>query len=308
VCLTNHALDQFLVEILKVTKNLTRIGGQSKCDELADYNLRKKKNFSRNSSSLFHELCDAMTMQRDKMKILQAKVEAIKSHDSIVSMESLESVIDPGTLAQLRGKYLKWLSGANVGADNYHNKKMDFNKVISIVTLKRNIEDMTNNEIHELQKAYEAYKIDQYQYQFFEEQIKMTHDFKFNAVVNLENFLQIRESLGENGDLLVLERKNPWKLNMVQRWQLYTHWVIQLKDTWQAEIHHYENKLFGLRERLEELRFHDDLHVLQNSEVVGLTTNGAARLHKLLKLLKCQIGKNIIEFGSVLGYIDFCFI
>ncbi|XP_059483772.1 NFX1-type zinc finger-containing protein 1-like [Neocloeon triangulifer] len=45
VCMTNHALDQFLVGVLKFTKNILRYGGQSKCRELDAYNFQKLEGF-----------------------------------------------------------------------------------------------------------------------------------------------------------------------------------------------------------------------------------------------------------------------
>lgn len=43
ICYTNHALDQFLEGILKFTKNIVRIGSQSKCEALEPYSLKKLK-------------------------------------------------------------------------------------------------------------------------------------------------------------------------------------------------------------------------------------------------------------------------
>ncbi len=43
VCYTNHALDQFLEGILKFTRRIVRIGGQSKCPVLEPYSLMARK-------------------------------------------------------------------------------------------------------------------------------------------------------------------------------------------------------------------------------------------------------------------------
>jgi helicase required for RNAi-mediated heterochromatin assembly 1 len=47
VCLTNHALDQFLVGMLKFTQSIVRIGGQSKEERLDQFNL-KNQHYRRN--------------------------------------------------------------------------------------------------------------------------------------------------------------------------------------------------------------------------------------------------------------------
>ena len=43
ICYTNHALDQFLEGILKITEKIVRIGGQSKCTALNEYSLKDWK-------------------------------------------------------------------------------------------------------------------------------------------------------------------------------------------------------------------------------------------------------------------------
>lgn len=43
ICYTNHALDQFLEGIMKYTDSIVRIGGQSKCEAMEQFALRKWK-------------------------------------------------------------------------------------------------------------------------------------------------------------------------------------------------------------------------------------------------------------------------
>ncbi|KRX01010.1 P-loop containing nucleoside triphosphate hydrolase [Pseudocohnilembus persalinus] len=48
-CQTNHALDQFLRQVLKITQKLVRVGGQSKDPQMEQYNLiEQRKQFSAN--------------------------------------------------------------------------------------------------------------------------------------------------------------------------------------------------------------------------------------------------------------------
>lgn len=46
ICFTNHALDQFLEGLLEVTKNIIRVGGQSKNENLNAYNIRNRRHIS----------------------------------------------------------------------------------------------------------------------------------------------------------------------------------------------------------------------------------------------------------------------
>lgn len=43
ICYTNHALDQFLEGIMHFTKDIVRVGGQSKCEAVQQFALREWK-------------------------------------------------------------------------------------------------------------------------------------------------------------------------------------------------------------------------------------------------------------------------
>lgn len=80
VCYTNHALDQFLQALIKVTDSIVRIGGRSRNEALEKFNLneiRKKTKLSQSEYRLFAE-------QRDDLKssIFQLQ-KAQKDLDSI---------------------------------------------------------------------------------------------------------------------------------------------------------------------------------------------------------------------------------
>ncbi|XP_044731423.1 NFX1-type zinc finger-containing protein 1-like isoform X2 [Chrysoperla carnea] len=70
VCKTNHALDQFLEGILKITHRLARVGGQSKNDKLNEFNIKElRKNFKRNRNR-----SDSLKSITDQIKILHSKL------------------------------------------------------------------------------------------------------------------------------------------------------------------------------------------------------------------------------------------
>lgn len=70
VCFTNHALDQFLEEILKTEKNVVRIGGQCKSDALKSRNLQQLTQERRNARQLaaaHHQRRLAAKQERDEV-------------------------------------------------------------------------------------------------------------------------------------------------------------------------------------------------------------------------------------------------
>lgn len=85
-------------------------------------------------------------------------------------------------------------------------------------------------------------------------------------------------------------------LNQVQgephdRWQLYWRWVITSYDEILKRLEGLEVLFRQTRLELNEAKQIVDLHTLKQHEIVGLTTNGAARLQASLGALGAPIGK-----------------
>ncbi|EGD73577.1 hypothetical protein PTSG_05285 [Salpingoeca rosetta] len=71
-CYTNHALDQFLMELIEhVTKNVVRIGGHCKEEALEPYRLEMgKSDWTRDQASRYHELKDERTqLEKDVQRL-----------------------------------------------------------------------------------------------------------------------------------------------------------------------------------------------------------------------------------------------
>lgn len=83
--------------------------------------------------------------------------------------------------------------------------------------------------------------------------------------------------------------KDVWTLGLEERWQLCRYWY----DTWFAEQSHqipptmqrYEN----LALRLQEYRREEDIRVLKQAKVIGMTTSGAAKHRSVLQEIQPKI-------------------
>ena len=67
VCYTNHALDQFLEGLLKVTAKVVRVGGRSKSESLRPFNLQEKKKVSI-QSPLWYRLKSELKELRNRIE------------------------------------------------------------------------------------------------------------------------------------------------------------------------------------------------------------------------------------------------
>jgi hypothetical protein len=94
----------------------------------------------------------------------------------------------------------------------------------------------------------------------------------------------------------LLQVTNLWQLQAEERWILYRYWVDRYRNGLLVELckqkkcFHYEAR------RYEEAQQMNDLDILKDSLVVGMTTTGAAKLHSLLRALKAKIGKKSYQY------------
>jgi hypothetical protein len=103
ICYTNHALDQFLEHILKVTKSIVRIGSQSKnpaMEEISLNNLRKQKTVRKSAANnLFYAERHNLGMIMAELRTAQMNIESLNS--GILSYESIRDYIaDVGLLTR----------------------------------------------------------------------------------------------------------------------------------------------------------------------------------------------------------------
>jgi hypothetical protein len=91
------------------------------------------------------------------------------------------------------------------------------------------------------------------------------------------------EHLLRHGDL--------WQLQAQERWILYRYWVDRLRKVLLEKLRMQEAQ-FRLEARMyEEVQQMNDLDILKESLIVGMTTTGAAKCQSLLQALKAKIGK-----------------
>lgn len=65
-----------------------------------------------------------------------------------------------------------------------------------------------------------------------------------------------------------------WQLDLASRWQLYRHWLHKYQGKLQRRIQHHAALYQSAAERLAELRMQEDLSILKQAQVVGMTTTG----------------------------------
>lgn len=94
ICYTNHALDQFLENILSFTKSIARIGSQSRNQALENYNLNKLRSSIQTGQSynLYRDQKNDFKISVRSLKTLQKQIELL--YDGILTYETARRYIN----------------------------------------------------------------------------------------------------------------------------------------------------------------------------------------------------------------------
>ncbi|NXG51676.1 ZNFX1 protein, partial [Psilopogon haemacephalus] len=80
-----------------------------------------------------------------------------------------------------------------------------------------------------------------------------------------------------------------WQLDLDSRWRLYRLWLQTYQKNIQESILQHAKQYQEAAERLAELRLKEDLYILNEARVVGMTTTGAAKYRQLLQIVEPRI-------------------
>ncbi|NXY66516.1 ZNFX1 protein, partial [Callaeas wilsoni] len=80
-----------------------------------------------------------------------------------------------------------------------------------------------------------------------------------------------------------------WQLDLSSRWRLYRLWLKTYQGFIREDILKHEQQYQVAAERLKELKLEQDLCILNEARIVGMTTTGAAKYRKILQYVKPRI-------------------
>jgi hypothetical protein len=132
------------------------------------------------------------------------------------------------------------------------------------------------------------------------EDSSLVNTLHMQEVINADLKLRlkyIRSQLGQEGSVnhrtveCLLQQGNLGELQAQERWILYRYWVDRLRNVLLQELCRQEAHFRSEAREYEEVQQMNDLYILRESLIVGMTTTGAAKLQSLLQALKAKIGK-----------------
>jgi anthranilate/para-aminobenzoate synthase component II len=281
VCLTNHALDQFLVGMMSFTQKIVRIGGQSKREELTDKNLKNLAHERRSAEqqSLIWEhrnMLDNLNRRQDEVeRSLYAVENGLMSKEGFVlsGIEVNELYFEHELLG---GDRLAWFLGGEKG---YY---------VTFEKLRADIEVWKKEEISYIYSEEELNKVEAASLELEVHQ----YAYYLQAEVNfLESHFCSFEHKGVQAPSKSRKSKRrTFEMSMDEKLSRYFQDLeVARKGLLEKRFKLVENAMKATQ-ILEELRYMEQIKLLEGQDVIGLTTTGAARLHKMLSTVGCQIG------------------
>ncbi|XP_014219353.1 NFX1-type zinc finger-containing protein 1-like [Copidosoma floridanum] len=326
VCLTNHALDQFLEGILRYTKSIVRVGSRSKSQKLKPYALgeiRKSFNHRNSAGYLVHDMkrqIEEVFRAVDKLRLF---IKYLTTPNIIVPLQAFQNCRDETPLKEFKTseELMFWLVGMEVtpligletpsDAPNNVSEEAKKEETAETETAKYIFEELDNLRTDvDITFEYEKLKVVDswgqiYPLDMFDRRIKETQcqisQLKNNPASlhlpfspinawtdHLEDTCQQRENIRlELSKHPLINKTSAPTAN--PRWQKYWSWITTSYDWVCNKITQLEEKYRSLNSQLSEMRHIADLGVMKEREVVGLTTTCAAKIQSSLRALRAPI-------------------
>ncbi|XP_028967257.1 NFX1-type zinc finger-containing protein 1 [Galendromus occidentalis] len=306
VCNTNHALDQFLEGILRFSSKIVRVGGMCRNEDMVQYSLSEMRLKRRDSAVAQRELAErAARHARFKINMLRKEINSYqeiseKAFGKLIPEDALESV-SYGVFLKERDIH-KWLQIETLAKEFAQKEKQNAGSKAQASTATpeepRGCSELPEMA-DEIQSDEEDILIDE----------KDTDEVTIDVVDRLLSFHGKQESTAMDlfieHELTVSDRprltkeeavilqcrldRGLYTLSIDERWDLYRHWYdIYMKEL-DKKTDRYRDEYSEAVRALRELEAETDFLILQQAQVIGMTTTGAAKYKHLYEKLDIEV-------------------
>ncbi|GBC02767.1 hypothetical protein RclHR1_04800007 [Rhizophagus clarus] len=329
ICFTNHALDQFLEHLLDANiKNIVRLGSRSKSERIKDFNLevlcknRNKKKQSYLIAKLHREL-----------ESIEDKVNNITLARTWMSWDDVREYL----MIEERNFYKKfdrvtrddlpsWVLGTNeeeflvntavfldVEEDRWINHQDKRKKNLSIFekwvkgedikTIKKRKEVLSNAQNSKEDNKKDNKKVvSKNTYELLEE-YKETDLSDDESQIDDEMMQWIKnydEPKSDRPLSTLLNDFSIWQMSILERQRLHDYWRTKVHDDFVKKLSKLQRIHEELRKKMDDVYNIENRQVLLESDVIGATTNGAAKYQDLIrsinpKIIICEEAGEVLE-------------
>ncbi|KAG8185046.1 hypothetical protein JTE90_017067 [Oedothorax gibbosus] len=324
ICQTNHALDQFLEGLLMLTKNVVRVGGGSKNENVSKYQLNNVKK-SKNKFSHYIISQKLNRLKCLKTKIANIQISIAKCYKSVLGGNILFNYMLSQHFSSLKStslflnddKYIlhDWLEvrirDGNSSTDCLKMQNKNSRSLCKVIPRHQSQMEkdilLENNEYSDVEDDIDyiesqriinpdefegvSYDLPLYQEEIESDPYLQNKPWKIQD--GKKEFKQYAESQLQN-DLVMSELEanavqNIWSLNIEDRWRLYKFWLKCYKEDKENEKYKLQETFYSELKTLCELRTEEDIQICQKADVVGMTTTGASKYRQIVQQLNPKV-------------------
>ena len=307
VCLTNHALDQFLEGIHAFQKSgIVRVGGRSQSELIRSFSLENKRQLTHGDSRLPRVIFEIRSEAYRDMENFEHSIVDVSCHlaatfSHLIRIEAVSSYMPDRHFTQLRKGQLiaKWLE-----LDVNHMQaqaKQEETKLFHPAAAQeegikvddeamrleqqRRPDDEKRNKNRQNAEEFRRKTKDRVEKELF----YWAHDNgwqKQHANKIFQRNMRLTDEMSEEDARKIV---NIWELPLQQRWRLYRHWIGEYRRDLRKTMSDNTIQYQMAADRLKEVHGQIDLLIMRQATVLGMTTTGAARNRTLLQELRPKI-------------------
>ena len=273
ICHTNHALDQFLEEILKFCGNVVRMGTRSKSTnkKLADHNMKTLKKEDTNNYKEQEHIAKAKKVMINNVDRILEDLDGLErklhySSNGILSSKQLQRYMTSKAykfFQQRRNSMSKWLGCHNLAHCGQCRYVQEGGRCIG----------------------------DDGDLELYVGDYKTSENRSLSAVDRQVE--DVRNELRYTSETAVEGKKyattHPNQLHKHERWSLYRYWTHQYKEVLRQKFRAKEQEYNQWRDVSQEWTQQKDQMILRRADVIGMTTSAAARLRNVLQNVRPRI-------------------
>lgn len=302
VSMTNHALDQFLEGIWKITRNISRFGCGTKSDILVNYIPRRGIARKDTCADIYVDAKREVNASVLKENVHLFNIKKVDCNEGVLHLSYLTKVINIGGFNNwFKDSYdlLAWLLSGISDVDG--KNPISFIKRKKLLTSVQLSGAQTKNKLYCITlKSIKLYcthvqcKLDSLKKDLNEDNDNVSKDLELELKImkTIEHYIIKHLKLYTSESSVVcnnLVDRN--SLGQRDRWLLYYNWVRLFLTQEKLIVENVQETTRQYRRHVNKFKSIEYLKFVKNKHVIGMTTTAAAKNRYLLKNLKCPIGK-----------------
>ncbi|RIA88937.1 hypothetical protein C1645_739024 [Glomus cerebriforme] len=316
ICFTNHALDQFLEHLLDENiTNIVRLGAQTESERIKEYNLDEIcKNHANNKKLIWMSHMRLDKIEKEINEIKNILFEKWISWDDIREFLMIEKRGFYNEFNNVSNSNLPYWVSATIKnpqeveeeswdkfqtVQNKRNKKLSIfeqwlnGEDIRIINKRKGILLKQQKGDEKDQKKKNRKWMDFNEFEALKEESKSKANSNFDdSQIDYETLRWI-ENYNEpktNRNLSVLLNDySIWQMSKVERQKLHDHWRTKINEKLVKQLANLERKHKEERQVMSDIYDEGNRKILLNSDVIGMTTSGAAKFQNLIKSINPKI-------------------